>query len=1003
MQAAEKYLSQGKISQAINEYVTITEKDPSDANVLNILGDLYVRNNSYDEAFNCFRKLADYYEKQGFSQKAIAIYNKMARLQPNSVELSAKLAPLYESKGMIAEARDHYNVVAEHLQKSGKQLDALKIWQQMADLDPYSTDIWLRIGESYHREKMTEEAAGAFLEAGRRFAVKNQHEAAIKALTNALSVKPYDLPVTEALVSSQIKLGMADEAVGQLEKILQEDPSQLDFQALLLSCHIDLNQPAQAEKTVISLVEKEPSNYRKFLDVVELHLKNLDLDGAARVLNMCNEHLLVGGQGNELKFWINEILSRDPENLAGLGLLARTLIWQREESEIPEALQRLNDAAAEQGNSEEEVFALNYLVGYLPHESRYSQRLRQLTGFTPPVSEPTTEVEITAEPSTDEEEVFQPDYEGDFAPSADDLSPESSDDIPTFESFENLSLVDEEVDEAAVKDFGLLNPETSAEAGEDLGGNHADFEEMRAETSLEGEYFSSSDDLESEIDINAEIPAKVAEQSIPEDITQTALPELTETQRKHLEQELESVDFYLDEGYVDLARQTLETLVKEFGSQPEIAKRYETLGIINFSAQNLSPSLAEESKTENAEEAYIESEAVSDFAFVGTITETLAAAEETEVSEETYGSSAEQNLSLPETATDLAADKTTNSAGKPTIESAEYTEARSGFAEIADDDDVVAQQMTTQPATESSTDPITESAGVIEGNPENLADQESVLAAENAPTAEELSLESADDSLAGSTDEATSELIAEPAEENTGLDVIESGQSFDAEEEPSQVEAAVTTEEISISAPDLDETQNGTAPEKSAESQAEEEIELLLKPRNSENDEFLGAIASNGHSDDEVNEFAFFEEFKEELGLEEGDSLSAGDYETHYNLGIAYKEMGLYDDAAKEFQEAVKLSAPEADGRNYLQCCHALGYCFMQMSLPKLAQMWFEKGLESKDLSADERQALMYEIATTHESLGEYDHAGEIYAEIYAVSVDYRDVRDRLGNLKNLS
>ncbi len=70
-----------------------------------------------------------------------------------------------------------------------------------------------------------------------------------------------------------------------------------------------------------------------------------------------------------------------------------------------------------------------------------------------------------------------------------------------------------------------------------------------------------------------------------------------------------------------------------------------------------------------------------------------------------------------------------------------------------------------------------------------------------------------------------------------------------------------------------------------------------------------------------------FNEFKK--GLEK--ELEEEDYETHYNLGIAYKEMGLIDDAIREFQTSRK------DPNKFISSSNMLGVCYMEKGLYPLA------------------------------------------------------------------
>jgi len=139
-----------------------------------------------------------------------------------------------------------------------------------------------------------------------------------------------------------------------------------------------------------------------------------------------------------------------------------------------------------------------------------------------------------------------------------------------------------------------------------------------------------------------------------------------------------------------------------------------------------------------------------------------------------------------------------------------------------------------------------------------------------------------------------------------------------------------------------------------------------------------------------------FEEFR---AAEEGDNVTE-DFETHYNMGTAYKEMDLVDEAIQEFQTSVGLVKPSDGSSRFLQCCNMLGHCFVQKGMPEAAVLWFKKGLSAPGHSEDEYQALRYELASAYEQLGDFKHAREFYTEVYGVDVSYREVADKLSQLK---
>src|SRR5882762_2294652 len=98
LQSAEKLLSRGKLDQALKEY-------PKDISTLNKVGDLYVRMNRPGESIPYFSRIADFYSKDGFFLKAIAIYKKINKIDPAQLEVYDKLADLYHKQGLVQDAR----------------------------------------------------------------------------------------------------------------------------------------------------------------------------------------------------------------------------------------------------------------------------------------------------------------------------------------------------------------------------------------------------------------------------------------------------------------------------------------------------------------------------------------------------------------------------------------------------------------------------------------------------------------------------------------------------------------------------------------------------------------------------------------------------------------------------------------------------------------------------------------------------------------------------------
>jgi tetratricopeptide (TPR) repeat protein len=123
------------------------------------------------------------------------------------------------------------------------------------------------------------------------------------------------------------------------------------------------------------------------------------------------------------------------------------------------------------------------------------------------------------------------------------------------------------------------------------------------------------------------------------------------------------------------------------------------------------------------------------------------------------------------------------------------------------------------------------------------------------------------------------------------------------------------------------------------------------------------------------------------------EQLSDEDSDTHFNLGIAYKEMGLLEEAIGEFRIS------SHDPSFFVEACSMIGVCANELGKHDDAAQWYQKALVAPDLSADARTALRYELAFSFEMTGEIDQAVGLFADIQSIDPAYRDVSARLAAL----
>ena len=105
------------------------------------------------------------------------------------------------------------------------------------------------------------------------------------------------------------------------------------------------------------------------------------------------------------------------------------------------------------------------------------------------------------------------------------------------------------------------------------------------------------------------------------------------------------------------------------------------------------------------------------------------------------------------------------------------------------------------------------------------------------------------------------------------------------------------------------------------------------------------------------------------------------------------------EEAIREYQDAVDLVKPDDGTRRFFSCSNLLGHCFLEHGRPNHAITWFERALETPNISVEESHGLWYELAQAYAASGDDDAAGKLFEKIYAENVDFRDVANRVRDL----
>ncbi len=343
---AEKLLRQGKLDQAIAEYVRVVEDQPRDWNTANILGDLYVRGRQIDKAVEQFIRIADSLNDEGFFPKAAALYKKVLKIQPEHEHALLQAAEIAITQGTLADARAYLNAVAGHRRAKGDERGVAQIVVRLGSIDP--ADIPARMLGARARLALDdpEGAVRELKELAGELTEKGRPAEALDALREAAGVAPDDQQIRQQLIdmyigagdfararecaasAPQLKeiaarleaAGQADEALETLREAARLDPADAELATRLSRAFVERGDLTSAAAYLTA--EAAGEDPRLLLTVAEMRLHN--------------------GHTEEGLDMLRRVLASDPDRGEEIAMLG----WRVAEQQ-PEAGFRIVDLAAQ--------------------------------------------------------------------------------------------------------------------------------------------------------------------------------------------------------------------------------------------------------------------------------------------------------------------------------------------------------------------------------------------------------------------------------------------------------------------------------------------------------------------------------------------------------------------------------------------------------------------------------------------------------------------------------
>jgi tetratricopeptide (TPR) repeat protein len=373
--AAEKFVQQGKLQNAIAEYEKIVKEDPKDLTVLNTLGDLCARVGQNEKAAGYFKRVGDQYAHDGFTVKAIAVHKKLTRLTPGNIEDLQKLGELYSQQGLLNDARAQYMQVADHLLKKSDNAQAAKVLQKILELDPENAATQSKLADLYNKLGKKDEARNIYYSAAESLHARGSYDAAEEALSKVLALDPNNAGAL--LLRGMIAADSGDHvaAVEYLEQLPDLDSCPDALSALLRAkLQSGKTEGVEALATKLVMVHNDLSGVSA---LAQWQVTNQEI---SKALNLFDSYAdgFMSADPARFQEMLHPLIGRIRENPEALGTMLRLLQRTGDSSHSAEIMELQAHACAQKGEFQEARDLYRQLSELEPENPLHGQNYKQM-------------------------------------------------------------------------------------------------------------------------------------------------------------------------------------------------------------------------------------------------------------------------------------------------------------------------------------------------------------------------------------------------------------------------------------------------------------------------------------------------------------------------------------------------------------------------------------------------------------------------------------------------
>lgn len=1089
LKRANKLFRQGKTDAAIKEYKSILAIKPDDLEVRRIVGDLQLRQNNISDAVEQFEWIADYYLKEGFFAKAIAMFKRITRVDPNYEEALFKLADLYTRQGLVMEAKQIYLDIAEECKRQNNQKKALGMYKKILEFDRHNIKMRTLLADNYLKEGMRDSALDEYIIAADILMGKKDFKRAEDFLLKVMG-KIRSPKIIEKLLTCYTAQDDDQKAIALLKELGDDLYKNANLLKVLGELHLKRNQVDEAEKIFIKIAEIDPEETEVIIRLGKVYLQREEYDKTYDLFLPIVDKNINSAKYEEAASLLRFIIASKNTYLPALTKLASIFKISGKTNNLIALYESLIPIYENKGMKDQLREVLEELIQLSDTPFTYEEQLERLTGQVAKEKEEEDDVErekefVSFNLRVVEEAVQLSDYE-----KAVDTLLKAKTSFPRnveirAKLFEVLHAM-EKIHDAVEEGKELLDLYKALEMRDQY---TELFDKLTALKPDDAKILELSGDEKTSIDIDFQPEELVEEmhaiddshlEAVQKPLEDSASGELMvleegesldgfEAQQekeysKSLSTYLSELDFYINDKYFGEAERLLVGLKQRYAGNKELLERIDRYNKAKSTApeagdsdvdtlDGLKPLELEEEipVQEPVEELKSPTEPLIESISDDFVVESSAGGplpplsyEESNVEIDLGDSDAgsvpmELKLSDEEDIgsepMDLLLSEGEDSGSEPSVELLPLEpdmeepipaarvpdhEAPDAFELPEDILQPPAQEISLVPdeepidfgepfeierdiAEESHSAQEYEDSKVGMKRPDIAPPAEQIKVKSEPEDVEELDFEIEFDEPAKSDDTDLlpavgvdkEQLIQSPSVDRREISTDEHIHSGVEELDLDSImmeEGGGGDEEVEAS-PFREITGQDIAFDSEEDLLAEDEMFLdavYFETEKNVAEEFeaiifwLKEVEKQRTSTIEKNMMEIFDEFKK--GVDE--KIGQEDYDTRYNLGIAYKEMGLLEEAIHEFLISSKHPL------KFFDSAGLLGMCFREKGMFSEAVSWFIKAAESPDRKVEEYLAVKFELVMTYRLQEDFESAAAVAEQIIKMDSSYRNITE---------